>query len=201
MKRIFFLSTTVLTISAIAYVDFGFMGNTEPVGETRDYEKSLEDFNATRAKEQFLASIKTSMEGNISLPRCDKNSTREFDYGLTLSKDYVMNGFTLAKKGTRINPLAKIPFLPTIIIADGSRQTDIEILRSIYPDKVIFMLNKGNVMEFEKQYSLEATLLYPAFEKTFSPRCTPSVYIKNGDKFLVKEYFLEKNTTAVTNVK
>lgn len=184
----------LFTFSLFAIVDFGVVGNTEPLGDKNDYEKSITEFNATKAKNEFIDSIKNAGSINTELPSCDKNSTRTFSYGYTLTKDYVMGSYVLAKKGTRINPLTKIPFLPAIIIIDGTKEFEIKTLSSLYTEQPIYILHKGNVFNFYEKYNLESSLLYKALNESFQPRCSPSVYIKTGSEFTVYEYKIEPET-------
>lgn len=205
MKEFAFLFFALLTINSEAKVsvavDFGTLGNTQTISEQsikEQFSLSLQDFNATEKKNQFVESLSKIGDANLGLQNCDRNITRTFSPGITLSKDYFSpDGRIYAKAGQRINPLLKVPYgaiKSKIVVMNGDSNKHIEYARFLCPKGTpcTIFLNSGNVDYVQNAIGLFASPLPKTFAKTIDAKCAMSVIEAKGTVFEIHEINLEK---------
>lgn len=178
-----FLLCALLLSSAFAFVDLGKHGKTYPVVEEDFYEQILSKIREAKPR-VFLPSPHKLARVHIPLPEAREERWRKLSLSMTLPRDIVIGGRSLAKKGQKLTvpPIGRVyVFLkPKHIPAfmDLAKRYD-----------TMFLLTEGNVLDARNRYP--DLLIYPALpllvKRLYIQRVPSLVYMPEAGTLVVVE--------------
>lgn len=193
---LFFLTTLTLDAKVQVEVDFGERGNVQNIAEKsikEQFEASMKDFNASKKSVEFQNSIPRVAEASVKLPLCETNNTRDFEPGMTLSKDYFTpDGRVIGKKGDRINPLKNMynkGLLSKIVVFDAKNHEQITYVKKLCPqrEKCNLFISNGNAFDLEINFGIIAAPIPKLLAESLDTKCSLSIYEVIDTHFLVKQ--------------
>lgn len=193
---IFFLTTLALDAKVQVEVDFGERGNAQKITEKSikdQFNAGLKDFNASEKYSEFKNSIPKIAMASTNIQQCESNTTRIFEPGMTLSKDYFTpDGRIVGKTGEKINPLKNLlnaGFLSKIVIFDGTDSEQISYVKTLcsFGEKCSLFISNGNAMEIEKELNITTSPIPKLLAESLDVRCSLSVYEVQNTHFLIKQ--------------
>jgi len=181
--------------------DLGAWGATTEIGEL----DMLEQFKAEAAKIDYAAIGEDARDrfwqraAFLELPRATEPRVREVDPTIVVTDDVLTpDGYLIARKGDRINPLETIGFTQTLLVIDATDAGQVGFARtfaSARPNEVVTVITTAidrerswdGFAELEHAIGRPLFLLFDDVRTTFKLERVPTVVVAKGNVFAVIE--------------
>lgn len=182
------------------YIDLGTYGELYPIAE-KDLlsviEEGAKDINKTKIMEDFRKSSDEYFNVESTIPKCEETLDRDFDPSIVLKEDINLSEYgVFVKAGEKFNPLANALLPSYLFFIDENREEEVLLLqefnRQIGGDSQVMVIVTGGEMMNLKHITNEIYKADKALLESLNPTCTPSIYVQQGESFLVRELALSK---------
>lgn len=187
--------------------DLGTRGTLYPLIEIdllAEMQQRLADYDWEGAKKRSVANYFASVE-LVELPRAQRDRDRAVDPTVEAVDDILgANGEVIIARGTKVNPLATVPFKQKLVIFDAADPRQVEFALTqrepVTQRRVTFIashLDRAAGMEGLEQVMVKlqhtVSLLTPAIATRFALEHVPSTVEADGLSFKVREFALSAN--------
>lgn len=196
-----FIVAVVLNADNEKYIDLGKYGETYNIEETdvmdmirKAVEKNKDELDQ-RMREEIRKSVDNYFNVDFDLKHCIVTKDRYFTPETILQHDINLSKYgVFIPANTKFNPLENALFPSYLAFIDTTKKEQIILankLNQITNGGLFIVVGKGNILDV-KDITDEVYKANKPVVRAFKPECMPSVYVQQGNKFLVREFALQK---------
>lgn len=183
---------------SLGFKDLGLHGNLYEIKEKNLLDIIREEskkITPERMKEALAESIEEHFTVSSELSSCLVTKDRMMNPSVVLDWDIDLSEYgVFIPKGTMFNPLREALYPGYILFIDASNKDHIFLAQQLQKQThgaMITVVAKGNMMD-ARAISEEIYKHDRAVQNALKPNCLPSVYVQQGEEFLVREFALQK---------